>query len=89
MRLYHRLTYYAGAIILRELSQTSHVGGGLRPRDKGIVERTASKSQKVLKKTNGYRKEQVDVELFNLYAIRKCSQKPWTIIDCLDANINP
>lgn len=77
MRLYNRLTYFAGAILLRELSQTSHVGGGLSPREKNIGKRTASKLQKVLKKTNSDRKEQVDVELFNLYAIRKCSQKPY------------
>lgn len=57
--------------MLRELSQTSHVGGGLRPHDNNIVERTvADRSQQVLKNIDG--KEKVDVELFNLYAMRKC-----------------
>lgn len=52
--------------MLRELSQTSHVGGGLRIQDNNM-------------------KEQVDVELFNLYAIRKYLNHP----TCLDANISP
>lgn len=70
--------------MLRELSQTSHVGEGLKPHDNDMVERTAAdRSQQVLKNID--KKEQVDVELFNLYAIRKCLNHP----TCLDANISP
>lgn len=62
--------------MLRELSQTSHVG--LKPRDKNMVESTAESqlggSQDVLKEIDT--KLQVDVKLFNHYAIRKFSQVP-------------
>lgn len=65
--------------MLRELSQTSHVG--LRPRDKNMVESTAESqsggAQDVLKEINTkLQLKQVDVELFNHYAIRKFSRVP-------------
>lgn len=70
----NRLTSYTGATILHELSQTSYVG--LRSRDKNTVRRAAASqlggSQEALKEIDTeLQLEQVDVELFNLYAIRK------------------
>lgn len=77
--LHHGLTSCVGAIILRELSQTSHVG--LRPRDKNMVESTAESqsggAQDVLKGIDtNLQLKQVDAELFNHYAIRKFGQVP-------------
>lgn len=75
-RFHHKLTLYKGAILLRELAQTSHIGGVLRLRDSEMVQETAASqsggSQGILQKADAKpESKQVDVELFNLYVIRK------------------
>lgn len=78
--LYHRLISCIGAIILRELVQTSHAGGGLKPGGKKMIERTAASqsggAQEVLEIDAKVQLNQVDVELFGLYAIRKFGHEP-------------